>query len=415
MAYLAAISTATTIPLFIRTKGDLPQLSFPVVGSLSSVHLYANNMKTALHSCSSAGSFVTWKCFHDCVTLILVSGNEGGGQVHPHHLLELLFGSLVLLLGQGEVEGGDTETLKRSCKCCYPLLDSILEGSSLLSPLTQCLDVMVSSHKDILLRTLEAFTEAAQSNFGCLTINGRVCVATDSWWDLSSLEKCLLSLFVQSLPPSCATDIPVYLPHASNRVPHRLLTFTLLEGVLVSVLCNPKPPLSAVQELVSSYWSPVSLALRDSAQLHPTNVPPSLKFEVEIEAFLLVNLEVQTSLTSLRPLGLPVRTTLSAGFQGEMSQERKLKCLSRFFRSTVDNLLPLHTGDSTDGTEVTTLRGRVSHKILETYTHAKVDPRLVCVLCVYCTLMLRGTRLTLFTETSTTCLSSSLPLRQLLH
>ncbi len=50
------------------------------------------------------------------VTLILVSGNEGGGQVHPHHLLELLFGSLVLLLGQGEVEGGDTETLKRSCK-----------------------------------------------------------------------------------------------------------------------------------------------------------------------------------------------------------------------------------------------------------------------------------------------------------
>ncbi len=72
-----------------------------------------------------------------------------------------------------------------------------------------------------------------------------------------------------------------------------------------------------------------------------------------------------------------------------MSQERKLKCLSRFFRSTVDNLLPLHTGDSTDGTEVTTLRGRVSHKILETYTHAKVDPRLVCVLCVYCTLMLR--------------------------
>ncbi len=104
------------------------------------------------------------------VTLILVSGNEGGGQVHPHHLLELLFGSLVLLLGQDEVEGGDTETLKRSCKvsisgrttlvqrkfwpctqCCYPLLDFILEGSFLLSPLTQCLDVMVSSHKDILL------------------------------------------------------------------------------------------------------------------------------------------------------------------------------------------------------------------------------------------------------------------------
>ncbi len=95
----------------------------------------------------------------------------------------------------------------------------------------------------------------------------------------------------------------------------------------MSVLCNPKPPLSAVQELVSSYWSPVSLALRDSAQLHPTNVPPSLKFEVEIEAFLLVNLEVQTSLTSLRPLGLPVRTTLSAG---EIS-DKVLTVLNIFF------------------------------------------------------------------------------------
>lgn len=30
-------------------------------------------------------------------------------------------------------------------------------------------------------RALEAFTEVAKSSFGCLSIHGRICVATDKW------------------------------------------------------------------------------------------------------------------------------------------------------------------------------------------------------------------------------------------
>ena len=69
-----------------------------------------------------------------------------------------------------------------------------------------------------------------------------------------------------------------------------------------------------------------------------------------------------------------------SGFQGAMSQSKKLTYLSRFIKTTVDTLLPLHRDevpeDQAGGEGVRegglALRERVSHKVLETYTHAKV-------------------------------------------
>ncbi len=167
--------------------------------------------------------------------------------------------------------------------------------------------------------------------------------------------------------------------------------------MIVAVLCNPQPPLTTVQDIVGSYWSQVGVILQETAKLHPLNVPISLHFESEIEAFLLLNLDSQTSLTSLRPSGLSLRTTLSAGvcvwsvcevceyesflnvgFKGEMSQERKVKYLCRWFKSTVSDILPLTTSE---GSKVTSLRERVSHKILETYCHAKVPPSHTHTVC----------------------------------
>ena len=60
----------------------------------------------------------------------------------------------------------DTTTLTVS----RPLTDNSVSQS--IDP-TRSLDLFQSS--------LEAFTEAAESNYGCLTVNGRVCVATESW------------------------------------------------------------------------------------------------------------------------------------------------------------------------------------------------------------------------------------------
>lgn len=52
-------------------------------------------------------------------------------------------------------------------------------------------------------------------------------------WGLSSLELCIMSMFLSSLPPSSCRDIPIYLPKASNKVAHRLIILTLLEGIIL--------------------------------------------------------------------------------------------------------------------------------------------------------------------------------------
>lgn len=65
---------------------------------------------------------------------------------------------------------------------------------------------------------LDAFTEAAESVYGCLFIDGKVAVATKKWWSLSANELVLLSLLLSSLTPCTSRDIPVYLPDSHPTV-----------------------------------------------------------------------------------------------------------------------------------------------------------------------------------------------------
>ena len=46
------------------------QLSFPVVSSLNTVHLFASNLKSSLLSCSTSGAQVVWKTFHNRSVLV---------------------------------------------------------------------------------------------------------------------------------------------------------------------------------------------------------------------------------------------------------------------------------------------------------------------------------------------------------
>lgn len=53
-------------------------------------------------------------------------------------------------------------------------------------------------------------------------------------WELSPFETSLLSLFLCCLPPAACRDIPIYLPKASSKVAHRLVIFTLFDGMYVN-------------------------------------------------------------------------------------------------------------------------------------------------------------------------------------
>ena len=76
-------------------------------------------------------------------------------------------------------------------------------------------------------------------------------------WQLDAQEIILLSLFLSSLPSSQCTDIPVYLPKASNTIAHRLLIFQLVQGVDLMVMCDSEPSLAEAQEIVRTFWTPV--------------------------------------------------------------------------------------------------------------------------------------------------------------
>ena len=65
---------------------------------------------------------------------------------------------------------------------------------------------------------LDAFTEAADSPYGCLFVHGKVAVATKKWWSLAAKELVLISMFLSSLIPCSSRDMPVFLPVVSPTV-----------------------------------------------------------------------------------------------------------------------------------------------------------------------------------------------------
>ncbi len=65
---------------------------------------------------------------------------------------------------------------------------------------------------------LEEWSESISSLFCCLSANKKIVVATSAWWELTAVEKYLLSLMV-AIHSNCTTiDIPVFLPVKSPKV-----------------------------------------------------------------------------------------------------------------------------------------------------------------------------------------------------
>ena len=109
MAYLAAVSAGSGVPLFIRTRGDVPQvsrewsingtrmivitwsftpqLSFPVVAALNGAHFFTSNASCTLRSCCSGDVRTAWKCFSDwwahCRMMMMIQSPINHTDPHP--------------------------------------------------------------------------------------------------------------------------------------------------------------------------------------------------------------------------------------------------------------------------------------------------------------------------------------------
>ncbi|XP_032179101.1 protein fuzzy homolog isoform X2 [Mustela erminea] len=247
--HLLCLAASSGVPLFCRScRGGAParqQLPFSVIGSLNGVHMFGQNLEVQLSSARTEDTTVVWKSFHDSITLIVLSSEEGTSELRLERLLQMVFGAMVLLVGLEELTNiRNVERLKKELRASYCLIDSFLGDSELIGDLTQCVDCVVPPEGSVLQEALSGFAEAAGTAFGSLVVSGRVVAATESWWRLGTPEAVLLPWLVGSLPPQAARDYPVYLPHGSPTVPHRLLTLTLLPGLELCLLCGPRPSLS---------------------------------------------------------------------------------------------------------------------------------------------------------------------------
>nr|XP_023967967.1 protein fuzzy homolog isoform X3 [Chrysemys picta bellii] len=247
---LLCLTASSGVPLFCRSMGapSKHQLPFSVIGSLNGVHMFGANLDVLLTAACTTNTHVVWRVFHNSITLIVLSSEEGVSDFALGRLLDNAFSAMVLILGLEElVNVRNIERLKKDLRACYKLIDSFLAPLERSGDLTQCVECVPVPHGAALQECLEAFVAAAESRFGCLVAGGRLALATEPWWQLAPQELLLLSWLVGSLPPHAARDYPIYLPHGSPTVPHRLLTCQLLPGLEACLICGPSPALHTVE------------------------------------------------------------------------------------------------------------------------------------------------------------------------
>ncbi|KAE8290780.1 Alanine aminotransferase 2-like [Larimichthys crocea] len=303
---LLCLTASSGVPLF--TRGASKQLPFSVIGSLNGVHMFGGGQGVVLSCCETEdGGKVVWRVFHDSVMLIAVAaGGQGGAgrsssssskevEARLQRLLENVWSCMVLVLGQDELANvRNVERLKRDLRSCFGLIDQLLEDrhEGILGNLTHCADSLLPPNPALLQDAVQGFAQAADSEFGCLVVHGRIAAATEKWWRLAPQEVVLLSALMRFLSASGSSscDYPVFLPHGSPTVAHRLLRFHLLPGADVCVLCGPTPSLHRAESgLVVRFWTPLVETLRDCLAVGERCLPGSVSLRPDVLALLLIN------------------------------------------------------------------------------------------------------------------------------
>ncbi|XP_011821402.1 PREDICTED: protein fuzzy homolog isoform X2 [Mandrillus leucophaeus] len=301
--HLLCLAASSGVPLFCRSsRGGAParqQLPFSVIGSLNGVHMFGQNLEVQLSSARTENTTV------------------------------------VLLVGLEELTNiRNVERLKKDLRASYCLIDSFLGDSELIGDLTQCVDCVIPPEGSLLQEALSGFAEATGTAFVSLVVSGRVVAATEGWWRLGTPEAVLLPWLVGSLPPQTARDYPVYLPHGSPTVPHRLLTLTLLPSLELCLLCGPSPPLSQLYpQLLERCWQPLLDPLRACLPLGPRALPSGFPLHTDILGLLLLHLELKRCLFTVEPLG-----------DKEPSPEQRRRLLRNFYTLVTSTHFPPEPG-----------------------------------------------------------------------
>ncbi|RDD46668.1 Protein fuzzy-like protein [Trichoplax sp. H2] len=348
MAYVIALTSGGGVPLFTRTIGDYEALPFPTVGSLNGVHMFTETHGAKLLSTRTQNAKIVWQVFNDSITIIIVTVDDGASDVHLKTLLQFIYNAMILFLGENELKSlRNVERLKKELKSIYFLIDKLLEESLLIGHITGCLDTTAFTDIDVLQDCLEAFVGWCNTEFGCVLINGKLAASTTRWWNLPSTDSILLSLLISAMVHSASKDIAIYLPATFPDVPHRLMTFQILDGVEVCVLCGSTPSHNEVlqNQILDSYWRSCIDILKNDMRNAPKVLPPSITLDFGILGFILLNQNSRKCLaTFVRAVSNFTGIDDSAAIVPGNSITAELQCrntLVSFYKSVVDTLFPV--------------------------------------------------------------------------
>ncbi|KAK7085773.1 hypothetical protein SK128_023816 [Halocaridina rubra] len=295
---LVGVFASSGVPLFVRHTGPGKAPAYALIGSLNGVHVFGESHGVTLCTTRTRNASLTWKTYHDSIRLVLIRGSECVGDSCDGTLLDLMFSSLVLILGLDALTTtSNVERLKRDLRPCYPLLDELMsrvvgsEDCLGFSHLTGCAECLLPSEQQTLQNEIDKFCETADSTYGCVMVQGKVLCGTKNFWSLSHIELVLLPLLVASNFITLARDIPIYLPNKSPNVPFRMLVVRLTVNLSVATLCGPTPTLNEMIRSASSFWAPSYQVLETVSTLLPWNIAPHLLSQLDnaVIGLLLVN------------------------------------------------------------------------------------------------------------------------------
>ena len=358
---LICVTADTGLPLFTRAPGCKKALPFPIMGSLNGIDMFAKKHGIELVNSRAGKAKILWKVFKGSLKFIAIARDSNVPDFQLLLLLENVFNALVLILGLSEIEViNNVDKFKKEVRGSFSIIDNLLNGSPPFGCITQCVDVILCYDVSILQERLDIFVKACDSEFGCLFVHGKIVVATDKWWQLLPSEMMLVMMLIRSMPHANARDFPIYLPHGSPNVPHRLLTMEIIENVEVCVICGPEPLLQNVLEKqLGQYWRSKTMEklLWTCCSSHPKNVPANITIDNLINGFILTNMEEGRCLASISPCGSMSGSEL-------MDAERRQQVLTEFYISVVGTAFSF--GDDEDNDNAHAELG-FSHDITETY------------------------------------------------
>ncbi|CAL4170669.1 unnamed protein product, partial [Meganyctiphanes norvegica] len=359
------------VPMMILPAQHGRGPAYALVGSLNGVHVFGESHGVTLCSTRTQNATITWKTYQDSVRLVLIRGSECVGDSSDGILLDLVFSSLVLLLGLDTLTTAtNIERLKRDIRPSFPLLDELLaraigcDDHPGFSHLTGCAECLVAPEHNGLQVDVEKFAEGGDSTYSCLMLGGAVVCGTKNFWSLSNTELVLLTLLVNTNIATTARDLPIYLPNKSPNVPFRMLVVRLTGHVSVVTLCGPTPTLAEMIRAATSFWAPSYQTLEALTTLLPWNITPNILSQLDhsVIGLLLVNYDVKRSVSCVH-LSEDNHRSRSIGVTKKMSA----------LRSAYRTLLgPLMQPPAMPPEDVPVLQFHHNHIPLETYVSTEL-------------------------------------------